>query len=315
MPRNADDPPRMRTERLRQQGQPTEVPGRKTGGSQGKMGKKTKEGRCHWCSNEGVLRLSHLIPDFWGKEGRKWEKHLLLVDTKGPRLAQQGYREHLLCTRCETEFSVVERQVSINWRNMQGKQEILGTNGRWRQPTQWDLENERKREKRGQRRRPRRWTGVDGKAWITLAAINAWRTSVSSYGDKLRKEEGWLRWLVKTELGQEARTGVPLLFYWATGRRVGVQPGHPAMRAVEHLAHPTGEGNITMQHGGFSLVLGVKRQNPPRGIERHMDIQGDGTWVILEGDWSQGLRLERMKEALKKLEPLERKLKRKRAGD
>src|SRR5580700_1257902 len=66
---------------------------------------------CRLCKSPGVLRRSHILPEFLYRPLYD-EKHRFFVVTAGidgQRYAQRGFTEELLCDRCEQQLSRYEK--------------------------------------------------------------------------------------------------------------------------------------------------------------------------------------------------------------
>ena len=275
------------------------------------MAKTQKKGRCAWCGKEKVLRCSHIIPNFWGKQARRRYRKLYGVHNGRAVAVQSGFREHLLCQSCEQQFGKVEQRVARNWDRMQGQEIVLGRNGRRRPACAADWKRARRERERGKTPKVYAWwTGVDGEAWRSLAAITAFRCMASQYGKQLRQDNTWLRWLISEGLAGDGRIcgKVRLIFRWATDSRKGQHPGDPVMQGVEILPSYSAEGDIVMQHGGFSLVLIRERERPLAWAETLADIGPDGRWLIMEGDWAHGKRRKIAMRLAKAIRPLAQRL-------
>ena len=76
------------------------------------MAKKRKQGICKLCSEESSeIRNSHIIPEFNYKPCYDEEHRFFKLSSSAPRpqlYEQKGFREYLLCQKCETKLSVWE---------------------------------------------------------------------------------------------------------------------------------------------------------------------------------------------------------------
>lgn len=71
---------------------------------------------CRLCFKEGVLKNSHIIPEFIYSPlyDDKHRFHVLSnINARGPAKLQKGIREYLLCGDCEATLSKYERYVSL----------------------------------------------------------------------------------------------------------------------------------------------------------------------------------------------------------
>lgn len=256
------------------------------------------------------MRLSHIMPAFAGRQGRKLTGNRLYIRRPGSnvRLSQQTVREHLLCETCEQEFGRVEARVARNWDRMQTSREILlpSNKVRWIRVTKRHEKHQKARSlDSGRKPWLERWTGVDEDAWRKLAAISAWRMAESSehgLGDDASK----LRELVGTGLWEGER--IPLIFYWNTYGRMGRERGDPEMRTVELLPAKNDEGDIWMTLGGFTLRIGTSHVARLNKYYRMGDIQPDGTWWIMPRDFFEGLSTKALKSVVDELRPLHERL-------
>jgi hypothetical protein len=66
-----------------------------------------KVGTCALCLNDGILRASHIIPEFIDAPiyDDKHRMTLLETDDRNPSFEQKGIREQLLCPDRETKLS------------------------------------------------------------------------------------------------------------------------------------------------------------------------------------------------------------------
>lgn len=68
-------------------------------------------GKCKLCLQEAELKNSHIVPEFM-YTGLYDEKHRALKITRDEKKTiQKGLREHLLCQRCESQFSKYENYI------------------------------------------------------------------------------------------------------------------------------------------------------------------------------------------------------------
>lgn len=68
------------------------------------------ENKCHLCSQQTKLCNSHVIPEFFYEQMQLYDnKHRCYILSTEPRkyfpFVQKGYREKLLCKKCEGKFS------------------------------------------------------------------------------------------------------------------------------------------------------------------------------------------------------------------
>ena len=255
-----------------------------------------KTAECKWCGTHGPLMKGHLIPKLWGKEGRQGEKNFPAYGPHGPEVVQTGWTDYMLCRKCEQTFGTAERDVSLNWRHMQKTMETLTHAGTWEGIKPGDPETPRHG---AMGIRITRWTEVSAGVWGKVAAITAWRSAAWRHaGQEISQEEGWLRQLVEKQMQNDDETEAPLQFAWITGSLAGIGPADPRVTSLESPSHMTRGGDITTAHGGFSLVIG---KGTKTGIARTLDIQPDGTWLVLEQDWTKGEMRKQLEKLLEKL--------------
>jgi hypothetical protein len=75
------------------------------------------EGICKLCRNVGILRYSHIIPEFChrGVYNHIHRATKLTADPKYRSFMQKGYREYLLCDECEARFNKWETAFAKYW--------------------------------------------------------------------------------------------------------------------------------------------------------------------------------------------------------